>query len=269
MCQVQRWMQNPIFAAAGQAACEQFASEYVLRSYPRGEILINEGEVADNIYIFFHGTVRAYHKMNDGRGALVRLLSAPSLYGFEELFHSSTFMRNVSAVEDIDLAIIPGEVYLTFLQKYPAAMAEQMHQLAMVLSLSARFEYQMFASAEERAANVILAYADLKSHSVGDDIVIDYPLTQQELAQSIGAVQRSVANVIAKWKKERVVTKCNGKFIIHRYAILEELAGNMRGSISRRGANHESQLHPIDSTILNPSIPMIDKFFKRIQSNVC
>ena len=84
-----------------------------------------------------------------------------------------------------------------------------------------RLESVSFLSLEERLAKAIL---DLSLHiEKGPEPVSEIAITQQELADFIGASRESVSHVLGNWKKEDVVDLKRGHIIICRRDKLKRL----------------------------------------------
>lgn len=226
------WMQNPIFAAAGEEIVRALAAKYEPRTHPAGVDLIREGEASDQVHVVLRGTVRIYHKAADGREVLVKLLRSPCLFGDLELLAEVPMIKNVASVDEVSVAVIPGEEYLDLLGGSSAAMMEHLKQIAAAFCVAARHQRQVFASVEQRMANLVLSYADFYGEPDGDDLVITEKLSQQQIALSLGAVRRSVAKVLSEWTQKGLISRRDDRHVVHRMDKLEELAASIRGSLN-------------------------------------
>lgn len=225
------WRQNPIFAAAGEATCRELCQRYPARLHGAGQALVQLGQAADRVFVVLEGTVRIYQQAADGREVLVKLLRAPCVFGDLELLASLAMIKNVAALDDVLLAEIPAPDYVDLMLRHPRAMLAHMQQMAAAFCVAARNQRQVFATVEQRVANLLLSYADFYGAHEGEETVIDRPLTQQEIAQSLGAVRRSVAKVLSEWTGQGIVARRGQRLALLQVERLEELAAPIRGSL--------------------------------------
>jgi CRP/FNR family transcriptional regulator, cyclic AMP receptor protein len=231
------WRQNPIFAAIDdEAALEAFITGCAHGRVPPGEVILEAGAASGELYVVLAGTVRIFHRAPDGREAVVKLLRAPSVFAELELLHQLPLLESVSAVDEVLLARAPGAGYIALLHRFPAAMFAHLKHLAAAFCVAVRNEQQVFAPLEDRIANLLLSYADLEGGNAAaakdEPLALACPLSQNDIAQSLGAAHRSVARILSTWQKSRLLEhSASGWTLLDRPA-LEELAGAIRHSLN-------------------------------------
>jgi hypothetical protein len=160
-------------------------------------------------------------------------MHAPALYGDAELLHDVGYLESVDALEDVLVAQIPASDYEAFLRGHPDAMFEHLCHVTAAFCVVARSEQQLFASMEERIANLLLSYSDLYGEITEEgEIEIAHPLTQERIALSLGTLRRSVAGVLSRWRKQQVVSRKGKHWVIHKPETLENLAVSIRDGLS-------------------------------------
>jgi CRP/FNR family transcriptional regulator len=226
------WLENPVFAAAGEAVCGELAAAHAPRSHPPGTVLIRTGEAADHVLVVLSGTVRIYQEAADGREVVVKLLRSPCILGDLELLAELPLLKSVAAVDDVQLAAVPARDFLDLLVEYPAAMMAHLQQVSVAFCVAIRNQRQVFASVEQRVANLLLSYADLYGEQQEGGVVIGRSLSQQEIARSLGTVRRTVAQVLSDWTTKELVSRVGRSLVLRRCDRLEELAAPIRGSLT-------------------------------------
>jgi CRP/FNR family cyclic AMP-dependent transcriptional regulator len=225
------WMGNPIFAAAGRDACTMLARFYPAETFAAGAHVVSSGEPLEHLHVLLEGAVRVYHKNPDGLELTVKLLRTPVVYGDIELFHDLPFLENVAAVEKSTIARIPRGDYERFLDEHPSAMREHLRHIAAAFCVAVRNEQQLFASLERRIANLLIAYSKVQTSAppLGDKPAV--PLSQETIAQSLGVVRRSVAGVLSTWAKQGVVRKRGVYLVLEKPEVLDELCAPIANSL--------------------------------------
>jgi CRP-like cAMP-binding protein len=230
--ELELWMRNPIFAAAGRDACSMLARFYPAEEHAPGAQLVTAGQPIDHLHVLLAGSVRVFHQNPDGLELTVKLFRAPVVYGDIELFNQLPFLENVAALDRATIARFPRADYDRFLDEHPAAMRAHLQHLAAAFCVAVRNEQQLFASLERRVANLIVAYARIQTSAppIGDKPAV--ALSQESIAQSLGVVRRSVAGVLATWTKEGIVRKRGAYLVIERPDVLEGLCAPIAHSLS-------------------------------------
>ncbi len=218
------WLQNPIFAAMGKDACQVLVQRYAGVEFKAKSVVACCGQAADRLFILLDGNARIFHQTADGREAIVKLLRAPMVFGDIELFHNIPLLENVAAQSDILLSTIPVADYLELLEQYPKAMLEHLRHMAAAFCVAAKNERQVFAPLEQKIANLLISFAHYFGSTEEDGVLIKWPLSQQEIAKSLGTVRRSVANVLLDFKKQRLIDSRGQYVMILNPHKLEEIA---------------------------------------------
>lgn len=226
------WAQNPIFTAAGEEVCQDLAGRYETTSHAAGAVLIEAGEPAEQVFVVLRGTVRIYQVAADGREVIVKLLRAPAIFCDLEMLAGLPMIKNVAAVDEVQVAAIPAQEYLDLIFRHPSAMMMHMEQIAVAFCVAARNQRLVFATLEQKISNLLLSYAELFGEIEGEDLVISRPLSQPQIARSLGAVTRSVANVLSDLTKRGLISRRKDRFLLHKIDKLEELAAPIRGSLN-------------------------------------
>jgi MFS family permease len=97
-----------IFGDARQAALERLARAARSRSVPAGQVVFNEGEPADDLFVIVGGTAIVSRRV-DGE---VTRLGVNDWFGEVGLLRGLPRNATVSAIDDLELLVISGEVFL-------------------------------------------------------------------------------------------------------------------------------------------------------------
>lgn len=229
------WEHNPVFSAPGKKICSELAQKYPATLFMPNEQLVSSGDSGEHLYVVLSGTVRIYHRSEDGRELVVKLLRAPNSYGDIAVLHDLPFLENLAAVDESLVAKIPVPEYVAFLKQHKNAAFENLKHMGAAFCVAARNEQQVFAPIKQRIANLLLSYADFygvhQDEGAARDVMVTHPLSQNDVAQSLAVVRRSVAQILGEWQKSGIITKQDGFFVLNRVDWLEELAAPIRGSL--------------------------------------
>jgi CRP/FNR family cyclic AMP-dependent transcriptional regulator len=163
-----------------------------LRTFARGQMLITEGEMSDALYILVAGELKVFTSDERGRELVYNVMRPGEFFG-EMFLDGGPRSASVKAVcTSMCVVIAPGE-FREFMRVYPE-FAE-----SLVLMLISRVRH-----ATEQAKSLALngvyerAVSLLNELAVEDGCVrsIDQGVTQQEIADRIGATREMVNHII-------------------------------------------------------------------------
>jgi len=169
--------QVPLFGGlddAQQVSLQQKMGHTTLR---RGETLFDEGDLGDRLYIVTEGKVKLGHTSSDGRESLLAVLGPGEIIGELTLFDPGPRSTTATAVSPASL-LYPDPAHL-------------MH--APDTSLSDL----VFSDVPGRVAKALLDLADRFGTATDKGVHVPHDLTQEELAQLVGASRETVNKSLA------------------------------------------------------------------------
>jgi CRP/FNR family transcriptional regulator, cyclic AMP receptor protein len=163
-----------------------------LRTYGRGELLIREGEQSDSLYILVTGELKVFTQDDSGRELVYNVMGPGEFFG--ELFlDGGTRSASVKAVRTSICVVVGPTEFRAFLGGYPE-FAE-----CLVLKLISRVRHateQLRAMAMKDVYERATALLNELAVEDGDVRAIDKSITQQEIANRIGATREMVNHII-------------------------------------------------------------------------
>jgi CRP/FNR family cyclic AMP-dependent transcriptional regulator len=163
-----------------------------LRTFARGELLIQEGEQSDSLFILVAGELKVFTQGENGRELVYNVLRPGEFFG--ELFlDGGPRSASVKAVCTSMCVIVGPDEFRSFLGGYPE-FAE-----CLVLKLISRVRHateQLRAMAMKDVYQRAVALLNDLAVADGDVRAIDKSITQQEIADRIGATREMVNHVI-------------------------------------------------------------------------
>ncbi|MEY3132640.1 MAG: hypothetical protein RLZ29_977, partial [Actinomycetota bacterium] len=184
---------NAFFAATPADALKKIAAAGVVRSLQRGDVLFNEGEVPDAMFVVLSGRIAIAigNRPLDSRESMLALMESGDLFGELGLLDDGARSALARALEPSSVLRIPYSAVKTELQSNPAMLwgvakllASRLRVMDEVLSDS------VFLDVTGRTAKRLLELSDGK-----DEFIL--PVTQEELAGMVGASRERVNKAIA------------------------------------------------------------------------
>src|SRR6516165_11493800 len=105
-------------APLSEETCRAIAASGVVRSFPKGSILINEGDTGDSLYIVLSGRVKVFASNAAGR-EIVLSFFGPGEYLGEMSLDGSPRSASVMTVEPTTCAVVNRAHFRDFLLAHP------------------------------------------------------------------------------------------------------------------------------------------------------
>ena len=184
--------QVALFTGLSEPELQMLQSHARPKRYRKNTILIEKGDEASGLYILVRGKVRVYVAGNDGREMVLRVYNEPGThFGELAILGSTARTASVETLEDSEFLVIARQDFSACVRDNPQiAMAIIAHLVEQVVQLTERLGSFALNDVYGRLSAVL---ADLAQQE--DGRLITPRVTQQELAQMVGASREMVSRI--------------------------------------------------------------------------
>ena len=188
----------PIFLGLDSAAADALRSSMSLVKLRKGQSLFKEGDDGDNLYVVSNGKVKLGTKSPDGRENLLMILGPGDMFGELSLFDLGPRASTATAVTDTRLLALKNDDLQQLLRNRPEVAFHLLKSLAQRLRRTASIvEDLVFSDVPGRVAKALLQLAHRFGSQNVEGIHVNHDLTQEELAQLVGASRETVNKALA------------------------------------------------------------------------
>jgi len=164
----------------------------------RGDILFHEGDRGDRLYVIGEGKIKLGLTSNDGRENLLAILGPGEMFGELSLFDPGARTATATAVAETQLIALGHEDLDSFLSGRPAVATTMLAALARRLRrTNETLSDLVFTDVPGRVAKALLDLSNRFGRSSEEGILVAHDLTQEELAQLVGASRETVNKALA------------------------------------------------------------------------
>jgi CRP/FNR family cyclic AMP-dependent transcriptional regulator len=164
----------------------------------RGEHLFLEGQDGDRLYVVLDGKIKLTRAAVDGRENLWSVLGPGEMFGELSLFDPRPRTATASAVTDATLAALAHDALRPWLLERPEVSMHMLQALAQRLRRANDVVADLvFTDVPGRVAKNLLDLADRFGEQERDGLHVHHDLTQEELAQLVGASRETVNKALA------------------------------------------------------------------------
>jgi CRP/FNR family cyclic AMP-dependent transcriptional regulator len=190
--------QAPLFAALNDEAADALMASMTPSHLERSEILFREGDGGDRLYVIREGKIKLGRTSVDGRENLLAILGPGEMFGELSLFDPGPRTATATAVAETQLIALGHDDLTSFLSGRPAVAANLLAALARRLRrTNEALADLVFTDVPGRVAKALLDLSVRFGRPAEDGILVAHDLTQEELAQLVGASRETVNKALA------------------------------------------------------------------------
>ncbi len=211
----------PIFSSLSQAELRQVVALIVQRYYERNALIVEEGSVPQNFMVVSRGKIKIYGYSQDGKEQIMYILAPGDFFGARNLIHDRKADFNAQAMEDTVVCMIQRERFQELLLKFPGISIKIMDVLCDRLEkMEAMFRKISPKDVDSRVNMILLELSRKYGRKNGGGILIELPMSREEMANYIGVARETVSRKITSLRDEGIIEIIGNKKI----RILDEVA---------------------------------------------
>ncbi len=182
----------PLFEELSAEELQPIADMATTRSLPANSIVVNEGDQTDSLYVILSGRVKIFLSDEDGKEVTLGI-EGPGDYFGEMVLDGGPRSASVMTVEPSQFSIIQKADIEKYLHNNPSVAVGIIRQLiGRIRGLTDNVRSLALLDVYGRLRKLLL---DLAEES-GDERVIKEKITQQELANRVGASREMVSKIL-------------------------------------------------------------------------
>ncbi len=188
-----------VFQGVSAEAAEPVAEELERFDLPRGSIVFHEGEPGDTLFIILEGKVKIVRRASDGRENVLSVMGPSDQFGELSIFDPGPRTATATALTDVSLAKMSRAALLPWIDAHPEIGVQLLQVLARRLRRTNDTVADLiFTDVPGRVAKSLLGMADrFGARDERGQLRVTHDLTQEELAQLVGASRETVNKALA------------------------------------------------------------------------
>ena len=190
--------QAPLFRELDGEAAAALAEAMSTINLRRGAVLFHEGDAGDQLYVVISGKVKLGRSGSGGRENLLAVLGPGQMFGELSVFDPGPRSTTATAVTPVELRCLEHEELAKWLTGRPEVSRALLGQLAERLRRANDVVADLvFSDVPGRVAKALLDLAARFGNPRTEGILVNHDLTQEELAQLVGASRETVNKALA------------------------------------------------------------------------
>jgi CRP-like cAMP-binding protein len=196
-----------IFGEIPPQDLETIASAAVRKEYNKNTYLFHQGDPADQFCLLVSGKVKLTQITEAGQQVILRYVGPGEAFAVIAVLSKIPYPGTATAVEPITLLSWGEQTMLDLMERYPRLAINSLSVLAFhIQEFQDRFRELATERVERRIARAILRLAKQTGRKTNQGILIDFPLTRQDLAEMTGTTLYTVSRTLSQWEKDGLVS---------------------------------------------------------------
>jgi CRP-like cAMP-binding protein len=188
----------PLFTALEESAAISLHASMDSVKISKGSILFAEGDEGDHLYVILDGKIKLGTSSGDGRENLLSILGPGEMFGELSLFDPNPRTSTATAVTDAKLLSLGQAKLIPWLAENPKVALNLLASLAQRLRRTNDAVGDLvFSDVPGRVAKALIDLGERFGKQTDEGLLVNHDLTQEELAQLVGASRETVNKALA------------------------------------------------------------------------
>ena|ERR1051325_3319619 len=177
------------------------------RIFPRGAVVFREGDVARGVFVLSSGRVKVSISSADGKKLIIRVAAAGDLLGLYAGLTGRPFEATAEMLEGGRVDFISREDLLKLIGRQGSPGFDLVEMFSRQFSEFVNHTRMLFLSesALEKLARLIMRWSSDFGERTNEGIRVRILLTQEEIAQIIGASRETVTRLFSALKRDQII----------------------------------------------------------------
>jgi len=188
----------PLFTALDDAQAASLRASMDSVKISKGGILFREGDEGEHVYVIVDGKLKLGTASGDGRENLLSILGPGEMFGELSLFDPGPRTSTATAVTDSKLLSLSHEKLIPWLKGNTDVSLHLLARLAQRLRRTNEAVGDLvFSDVPGRVAKALIDLGSRFGKVTDEGLFVHHDLTQEELAQLVGASRETVNKALA------------------------------------------------------------------------
>jgi CRP/FNR family transcriptional regulator len=196
----------PIFSSLDGEELKQVVSLVVQKRFEENTFIFMEGSVPQDFIIVSRGKVKVYGYSLEGREQIMYILNDGDFFGARNLVRDKEADFYAQAMEDTILCTIDKKKFQNLLVKFPGISLKIMDVLCERLEkMESMFRKISPKDVDSRVNMLLLELSQKYGRKEKGGILIELPMSREEMANSIGVARETVSRKLALLKRDGII----------------------------------------------------------------
>jgi CRP/FNR family transcriptional regulator len=196
----------PIFASLKPVYLTELVTKLTARNYRRGETIFHKDDPGSTLCIIKSGQVKIATASPEGEEVILAILTDSDFFGELSLLDSRPRSATAIAMVDTKVLILHRDDFLDVIGKHPGLVSDMLAALSDRLRrTNVLLEDSIFLDLSARLCRRLLELSEKHGLETKRGIEIDLRLTQQDLANFVGASRVAINKLLGAFQDQGLI----------------------------------------------------------------
>ena len=179
------------------------------------EFFFMQGEPADRMFVLTDGRIKLSQVGEGGQQVLIHVITPVHLFALVAMTSMKFYPVSAQAAQDSRAIYWTRQEIMEFVLQYPVLAMNAMRIMAeQVIELQERFREATTERVDHRLARTLMRLAGQSGRKIEEGILIDLPITRQDLAEMSGTTLYTASRLLSQWELQGLVILRRKKVIV-------------------------------------------------------
>lgn len=214
----------PIFATLDGEALDDILGRARTQLFTRSTSVFTQDEAAHSFFVLLHGRLRVTQVTPEGQQIVMRFVGPGEIFGVAMALRRATYPATATAVVDSLALAWPSGAWAPLVAAYPPLAVNALQTMgARLQEAQTRLREISTEEVERRIAHAVLRLAAESGRETADGLLIDFPLSRQDLAEMTGTTLHTVSRIVSAWEHRGLVEGGRQRIVVRDLRGLEGL----------------------------------------------
>jgi CRP/FNR family transcriptional regulator, nitrogen oxide reductase regulator len=187
-----------------------------IRSLGEDDFFFLQGDPADHLFVLCKGRVKLTQINADGQQILLRIITPWTLFAAIALVgKDSPYPVSAQSAEESSALVWSRVEISKMLEKMPRLALNAMQALAgFVVEFQDRYRELATERVERRLARALLRLVTQSGRKTSEGVLIDLPLSRQDLAEMTGTTLYTVSRILSQWESRQLIVSGRERVVV-------------------------------------------------------
>lgn len=216
----------PLFAGIAAEDLDKILIGARSARVPKDSTIFEQEAEAHSFFLLLDGHIRVVRTTPEGQQVIVRYISAGEIFGIAPALGRTTYPASAIAAVDCVVLAWPVGLWTELSTKFPSFGANTYKTVGTRLQETHTRVVEMSTEqVEQRVAHALLRLLKQTGRKTEDGILIDFPISRQDIAEMTGTTLHTVSRLLSSWEEKGLIRSGRQKVTVvepHRLMVLAE-----------------------------------------------
>jgi CRP-like cAMP-binding protein len=220
----------PPFSGMEAEDMRRLLDQATSQRHESGATIFQEGDEARSFSLLLDGHIRVIKVNQHGDQMIARYISSGELYGIAKAIGRDTYPASAIAAVDCLSLVWPTGIWDDVISRHPGFATNSYQTVGKRLAETQESLLELAtAKVEQRVANAIIKLANQTGRRTDDGILIDFPISRQDISEMTGTTLHTVSRLMSAWEDMGWVKSGRQKIVLVEGHKLMLVATNAHG----------------------------------------